>query len=120
MPSRRTPPRSADNHTMRKVLIVALTEFLNAVRSKAFIISVLMVPALLSVSIGIQVLVSKRSEAGDRRFAVIDHTRQLYPVIAAAAAAWNGREQAQTDEPRPTYLPEEIEPSADAAQLDRQ
>jgi ABC-2 type transport system permease protein len=105
---------------LRKVFIVAGTEFLNAVRSKTFIISVMIVPAVLAGSIGVQILLSKRGDAGDRRFAVIDHTRKLYPVIAAAAIAWNARQQAAADEPRPTYLPEEIEPAADAQQLDRQ
>ncbi len=105
---------------MRKVLTVAWTEFLNAVRSKTFIISVMIVPAVIAGSIGVQILLSKRRDVGDRRFAVIDHTRELDPVIAAAAIAWNAREQAAENEPRPTYLPEEIEPAADAQQLDRQ
>jgi ABC-2 type transport system permease protein len=105
---------------MRKILTVATTEFLNAVRSKAFIISVLLVPALFGTSIGIQVLMGKRTEEGDRKFAVIDHTSKLYPIIFAAALAWNGRAEAAANEPRPTYLPEEIAPSSDPAQLDRQ
>jgi ABC-2 type transport system permease protein len=105
---------------MRKVLTVAVTEFLNAVRSKTFIISVLLVPAIFAASVGIQILMSRRGDVGERRFAVIDHTGKLYPVIAAASVAWNAREQAADNEPRPTYLPEEIVPDADARQLERQ
>jgi ABC-2 type transport system permease protein len=105
---------------MRKVLTVAVTEFLSTVRSKTFIIGVLLVPILGVGSVGVQILISKRNSEGDRRFAVIDHSRQMYPVIAAAAIAWNAREQAGKDEPRPTYLPEEVAPGPDAAALDRQ
>jgi ABC-2 type transport system permease protein len=105
---------------MRKVVIVAWTEFLNAVRSKTFIFSVLLVPTLFIASVVIQTLVAKRVDTADRHFAVIDHTQKLYIVIAAAAEAWNAREQAAQDEPRPRYLPEQIVPAADPSELDRQ
>jgi ABC-2 type transport system permease protein len=105
---------------LRKVLTVAWTEFLNAVQSKTFIISVLLVPVLFAFSAGIQVMVSKRSDVGERRFAVIDHTHKLYPVVAAAAVAWNARAQAGENEPRPTYLPEDVVPATDPQQLARQ
>jgi len=65
---------------MRKILTVATTEFINAVRSKAFIISVLLVPALFGASIGVQVLMGKRTEEGDRKFAVIDHKIDYFPL----------------------------------------
>jgi ABC-2 type transport system permease protein len=105
---------------MRKILTVAITEFINAVQSKAFIFSLLLVPAIFGISIGVQTKMGKRGEEGDRRFAVIDHTRRLYPVIAAAAVAWNARAEAAANEPRPTYLPEEVVPASDTQQLDRQ
>jgi ABC-2 type transport system permease protein len=105
---------------MQKVLTVARTEFLNAIHSKAFIVSMLLIPLMFGGSVAFQSAVSKRGDVGDRRFAIIDHTRKLYPVIAAAAIAWNAREQAAQDEPRPTYLPEEAAPAADARQLEQQ
>jgi ABC-2 type transport system permease protein len=105
---------------MRKVLIVAWTEFLNAVRSKTFIISVLLVPTLFAGSLIIQTLVSRRVDTADRHFAVLDHSQKLFIVIAAAAEAWNARESAADNEPRPRYLPEQVVPAADAAELERQ
>jgi ABC-2 type transport system permease protein len=105
---------------LAKVLTVAWTEFLNAVRSKTFIISVLLVPGLMAGSVLIQATLAKRVDREDRRFAVIDHTGKLYPVLALAAEAWNARAEAAVDEPRPKYVPEQVTPSADPAQLDRQ
>ncbi len=105
---------------MRKVLTVAITEFLNAIRSKTFIASVLLVPGLMAISVVVQAQMSKRVDTEDRRFAVIDHTGKLYPVMAAASDAWNARAHAAEGEPRPKYLPEEVVADADPQKLDRQ
>ena len=71
---------------MRKTWLVAMTEYSNAVRSKAFIIGVLALPVLLCLSIGLQYFGRKNVDVRDRRFAVVDRTGVLFPVIAAKAA----------------------------------
>src|SRR5689334_4382517 len=74
----------------------------------------------MAISVVVQAQMSKRVDTEDRRFAVIDHTGKLYPVMAAASDAWNARAHAAEGEPRPKYLPEEVVADADPQKLDRQ
>jgi ABC-2 type transport system permease protein len=92
---------------MRRTLIVATSEFLTLVRTKAFLIGVLAMPIFMVGTIVFQRVTEKRLDVTPRRFAVIDHTGAVYPVIAAASAHWNeqatgpdGRPRAPRFEPR--------------------
>lgn len=99
---------------MRKVWCVALTEYLNAVRSKAFILGVLALPLLIAVSILLQHLGQKNRDIRDRRFAVVDRTGVLYPVIAAKAAERNEKlmpgqaGDGRSGQASPRFLPEQF------------
>jgi len=72
---------------VNKVWRVAATEYLNAVRSKAFIIGVLAVPLIMAISIGAQFYAQKKTDVTPRRFAVLDRSGQLYPPLAAKVQA---------------------------------
>jgi len=72
---------------VKKVWRVAATEYLNAVRSKAFIIGVLAVPLIMAISIGAQFYAQKKTDVTPRRFAVLDRSGQLYPALAAKVQA---------------------------------
>ncbi len=74
---------------MNKIWRVAATEYLNAVRSKAFIIGVLAVPVIMAISIGAQFYAQKKTDVTPRRFAVLDRSGQLYAPLAAKAKARN-------------------------------
>jgi ABC-type Na+ efflux pump permease subunit len=74
---------------MNKVWRVAATEYLNAVRSKAFILGVLAVPLIMAISIGAQFYAQKKTDVTPRRFAVLDRSGQLYAPLAAQAKARN-------------------------------
>ena len=74
---------------MNKVWRVAATEYLNAVRSKAFIVGVLAVPLIMAISIGAQFYAQKKTDVTPRRFAVLDRSGQLYAALAAQAKARN-------------------------------
>ena len=74
---------------MNKTLTVASNEFLAAVRSKAFIITLLVLPLILLVSIGIQKFSHDHVDTQERKFAIIDHTGQLGPILTAAAQLRN-------------------------------
>jgi ABC-type Na+ efflux pump permease subunit len=74
---------------MDKIKVIAATEFAASVRSKAFLISLLLLPVLTGGSILLQTVVAGRLDTKPRRFAVIDHTGAVYPVIKMAAGAWN-------------------------------
>jgi len=72
---------------MNKVWRVTCTEYLNAVRSKAFILGVLALPVIIAISIGAQLYAQKKTDLTPRRFAVLDRSGQLYPALAAKAKA---------------------------------
>jgi ABC-2 type transport system permease protein len=73
---------------MRKVFVVATTEFGSAVRTRSFLLGIVMLPAMMVGSILIQVF-ANRADTRPRAFAVVDHTGTLYRTIAAAAEARN-------------------------------
>jgi ABC-2 type transport system permease protein len=70
---------------MNKILVVAKSEFLTAVRSEGFIVGVLLMPVLTGFSILITAFSEKHVDVADRYFAVVDQTGDLYPVLAAKA-----------------------------------
>ena len=74
---------------MNKIWRVAATEYLNAVRSKAFILGVLALPLIMAISVGVQLYAQKKTDLTPRRFAVLDRSGQLYPSLAASARARN-------------------------------
>lgn len=76
---------------MNKIWCVALTEYLNTVRTKAFILGVLALPLLICLSIGLQYLGRKNVDIRDRRFAVVDRSGALASVITAKAVERNDK-----------------------------
>ena len=106
---------------MSRVFIVAVSEFQTLVRTKAFIIGILMLPILIGASIGFQRFAEKRLDREDRAFAVIDHTGVLYAPLAAAAAEFNRAVDRAAERTGPHLLPTAIDPagrSADAVRLE--
>lgn len=73
----------------RKIWVVASTEFGTSIRTKAFLITLLMFPILYGLSIGLQVLVTRRVDTRTRTFAVVDRTGVVYPAIERAAEGYN-------------------------------
>ena len=76
---------------MSRILIVATSEFLTLVRTKAFLIGVLLMPVFMGGAIAFQQFTERRLDTSPRTFAVLDHTGKVYPVLAAATQAWNER-----------------------------
>jgi ABC-2 type transport system permease protein len=75
---------------MRKVWVVARREYRAAVRTKAFVVSIVLMPALMLGSIGIQVLFKKLEDTGEKKFVVVDRTGgELAAALAAAAEKYN-------------------------------
>ena len=90
----------------QKVWVVASTEFGTVVRTKGFIIGLLLMPILVGVSIGVQVLM-KRTDTRPRNFAVVDRSGWLYEPIEAAA---KGRNEAMTKagKAQPAFVPSAV------------
>lgn len=75
---------------MRKIWVIARREYRAAVRTKAFVVSIVLMPALMFGSIGIQVLFKKLEETKEKKFAVVDRTGgELSAALAAAADKYN-------------------------------
>jgi ABC-2 type transport system permease protein len=74
---------------MRKILIVAQTEFATLVRSKAFIASVLLLPVMMVLSVGLTRATKSVSDDKDRTFAVVDYTGVLAQPLVTVARAFD-------------------------------
>ena len=93
---------------MRKVLTIAIAEFEQAVRSRAFIIGLLALPLLMSAAFFIQAMTARR-DTSERRFAIVDRTGVVAAALVAAAGAHN--EELRTPQGRltgPQFLPEVV------------
>lgn len=109
--------------TMSKVLHIAWTEYLNAVRSKAFIMGVIMLPVFMFGGLALQHLVKDKVDLREKRFAVIDKTGRFFPMIQAEAARRNEKdiffpaETMRGRQIRPAFIPEERKISVDETTL---
>lgn len=90
---------------MNKALIVAVSEFTTLVRSKAFIVGLLMMPVFMAIAIGVQKFTRNATDVKDRAFVVVDRTGALYTPIKAAADDWNRAVKAGDTQVAPQYLP---------------
>ena len=102
---------------MNRVITVAQMEFLALVRTKAFIIGILMMPVLMAVAILLQVYAARQVDTEDRKVAVIDYTGALYDTIAAAAAAHNAQSGSGESRKGPHFLFERVDPDGRAADV---
>lgn len=97
---------------MRKVLTVAWREFLVTIRTKAFILSVIVMPALVVGGIFGTQWVQKLAESEqvpDRRIAIIDRSGAVHPELALMFAAWN------QERPNQRFVAEVLPPDSDVA-----
>ena len=84
---------------MRKILIVAQSEFATLVRSKAFVIGILLLPVVMAGSVLLQRATRNASDDTERSFAIVDHTGLISPGLVAAA------QQQQKQSARPDAPP---------------
>ena len=76
---------------IHKVYVVATTEFGSAIRTKSFIVGLLLLPVIMGTSILLQMFVAERVDTKPRKFVVIDQSGVLYPAIEQAALAHNAK-----------------------------
>lgn len=74
---------------MRKMLTVASAEFFNVVKSKAFILTLILMPVIMGVSVLLMRVSRNATDTNDRRFAYVDRSGVAGPIIEGAAAARN-------------------------------
>jgi ABC-2 type transport system permease protein len=99
-----------------KIYVIATTEFGSAIRTKSFIIGLLLLPVIMGASILLQIFVAERVDIRPRKFVVIDQTGTLYPAIDQAAQAHNAKlPDARGKNARPRMEPELPSPSSAGA-----
>lgn len=78
---------------MRKMLVVAVREYLAAVRTKAFLITLVIMPVLMSGSILVQGLLRDYRDTKTKKFAIVDRTpgASIYPALEKTIHAYNNR-----------------------------
>jgi len=101
---------------VRKILVVARTEYLNAVRSKAFLVGLLLMPLMMGGAFLVQYLTQDQVDLRDHRFGVIDHSGQMFDVLEQAARRRHETEIYDTQDSgtrrqkAPRYIPERYPP----------
>jgi ABC-2 type transport system permease protein len=102
---------------MRKALVIAAREYNAAVKTKAFLISLVVFPVLIGGAAAMQWMLKDQVDTSEKRFAVIDRTphENLAAKLTAAAEDWNTtkiRDQSGR-QTKPIFLIERVAPSAD-------
>jgi ABC-2 type transport system permease protein len=107
---------------LRKILLMAKRDYIESVRTKAFIIGLVVAPLLFGGGfLGIAIL-KKKPDLRDKRIAVLDRTGLVAPFLVRAAAEKNAKEaydkvtHAQTDA---LYVLEAVAPAHGDAEQQR-
>ena len=74
---------------MRKIITIAVREYKAMVATKAFLLSIIVMPVIMLGSIVVMSLLQSQAEIKTRRIAVIDHTGVFSAAIEAAADLHN-------------------------------
>lgn len=89
---------------MSRILTVAHSEFTTLVRTKAFIIGLLLMPVITAGAIGFQVYAQRHSDREDHAVVVLDHTGVLTPALVEAAIAFNTKNGEGTARTGPHFI----------------
>jgi ABC-2 type transport system permease protein len=109
---------------LSKIFVIASREYIAVVRSKAFVISLILLPLMVFGSIAIQTATSKVKDLHDRHFAVIDRTpgEGMYAAIQTEVQKRNSRMVVDGRQTEPffrveKYSPEPVGDSADGQRI---
>ena len=95
---------------MRRIFTIAQSEFLTLVKTKAFIIGILMTPALMVLFITFMGYAESHVDTTDRSIAIIDETGVLYEPLAKAADARNKEAGSGDAKTGPHFLLSRVDP----------
>jgi ABC-2 type transport system permease protein len=81
---------------MRKIWVVAAREYKAAVKTKSFVIGIVLLPIMMGGGAVAQALFKDQVDLAPKHFAIVDRTpgQSFYPVLAQEAARHNGRQAA--------------------------
>ena len=98
---------------MRRILMVARRDYLATVRTKGFIVGLVLAPILMSGSLIVLAIFRHRTDPRDRRIAVVDRSGVVADALVRAAAERNARDTAAAPgrSRQPAYLIEVVRPN---------
>jgi ABC-2 type transport system permease protein len=107
---------------MRKALIVAQSEFVTLVKSKAFLVGLILMPVVMGTSVMLVRATKDATDMKDRTFAIVDYTGVIAEPLKGVANLYNSGTPSPMDAVLPRkgsrFIPVEIKPSgADPQQL---
>jgi len=96
---------------MNKTLILAKREYKAAVRTKGFIIALILLPIFMGGSFAVFVLLKDKVDLNDKKIAVLDHTGEFGPYLNRTAEYHNQNEifNEEGEKVAPSYFFEMIE-----------
>lgn len=106
---------------MNKLWVVAVREYRAAVKSKAFIVTLVAMPVLMGGAIVVQSFLKDKVDTQDQRVAIIDRSGELADTLEAAAKVYNEKQIYDSDDGertqvKPKIVLERVDPKeADAA-----
>jgi ABC-2 type transport system permease protein len=97
---------------MRKTLIVAQSEFITLVRTKAFLVGIVLMPLIMVVSVLLVRATKDSTDGKDRTFALVDYSGVVAEPLREVAALYNASSPGAAVMARkgPRFVPVEIEP----------
>src|SRR5438093_1257529 len=103
---------------MRKMLVVAAREYLAAVKTKTFLIGLLLMPLMMGGSAVATWLLKDFVDTRDKHFAVVDRTpgREVLPTVQARVNEYNESrifDPQSKQQVKPRFVLEPVNPSAD-------
>ena len=100
---------------MKNLLLIAQREYLATVKSKAFIIGLILMPILMGGSGIAMALLHDKVDTNDRSIVILDSTGQVAPALVAAAEERNANDLLDKEgkKKKPAYLFEIVEARPD-------
>ncbi|NOS99254.1 MAG: ABC transporter permease [Phycisphaerales bacterium] len=83
---------------MRKIMVIAIREYLAAVKSKAFIVTLVLMPVMMAGSLVAEKALKGNVDLTPKRLAVVDRTGQLFDALKAAVEKRNTTEVFEEDD----------------------
>jgi len=97
---------------MRNLWLIVKREYLQRVRTKGFIISTLLMPALFAALFVVPIFLARMQTGEPKKVAVVDETDALYDALVRAV-------EEKADKERPQFLLSRVDPSPDGEALER-
>ncbi len=95
---------------MRKVIIVAIREFITAIKSKAFIITLVLMPVMMLGSLVANEVLEGKVDLHDKKLAVVDRTGVLFDALLREAKERDETEAFETPEDGSSAKPKQVLP----------